>query len=60
MAPTPGGGEPLDDVRLFDAADLFVGNCVSSFTAMATRPRLARGAPVRFWGHTYPPTSALP
>lgn len=40
----------MDDARLFDAADVFLGNCISSFSAIATRPRLARGAPVRFWG----------
>lgn len=43
---------PLEDLALFSIARHFVGNCVSSFTAVTVRERLARGEPSYFWGAT--------
>jgi peptide-O-fucosyltransferase len=38
------------DLALFEDAELFIGNCLSSFTAAAARSRTQRGRPTLFWG----------
>jgi hypothetical protein len=38
------------DAQVFAAADEFVGNCVSSVTALAARQRSFDGRPTHFWG----------
>eukprot|EP00048_Salpingoeca_helianthica_P022799 m.20423 g.20423 ORF g.20423 m.20423 type:complete len:385 (-) comp7833_c0_seq1:36-1190(-) len=42
--------EPFLTAHLFSVADLFVGNCVSSFTAIAARTRAVTGLPTWFFG----------
>ena len=38
------------DLALLEGADLLLGNCVSSFTAVASRRRTAERRPNRFFG----------
>lgn len=50
--------DPMLDVLVFTLADHFIGNCVSSFTAIAARHRMARDQPVHYWSlvqHTKTP-----
>ena len=41
---------PQLDVIMFELSDHFIGSCVSSLTAFATRARHIRGDPTSFWG----------
>lgn len=53
----PGGSGRLSDphaeLALLARSNLFIGNCVSSFSAVAFRERLALGLPSAFWA--FPP-----
>jgi len=44
------GGSPTVDLYVFARADLFIANCVSSFSALAVREREAFGRPHRVRG----------
>lgn len=46
--------DPMLDMVVFTMADDFIGNCVSSFTAMAARHRRARGQPYGYWSLVIP------
>lgn len=50
--------EPMLDMVVFTEADMFIGNCASSFTAMATRHRRARDQPLGFWSLVRPESLA--
>jgi len=41
--------DPMLDMALFTMADHFIGNCVSSFTAIAIRDRRVNQKPFYFW-----------
>lgn len=47
--------DPMVDLVVFTLADQFIGNCVSSFTAIAARHRRARGQPYDYWSLVPPP-----
>jgi hypothetical protein len=47
--------DPMVDLVVFTLADQFIGNCVSSFTAIAARHRRARGQSYDYWSLVSPP-----
>lgn len=47
--------DPLSDLQMFTEADIFIGNCVSSFSAFASRHRLHHDlGPTWFWSVPHP------
>ena len=47
--------DPHAELALLARSNLFIGNCVSSFTAVVVRERRALGLPSEFWA--FPPDS---
>ena len=41
---------PQLDLIMFELADHFIANCVSSLSAIAVRARNIKGRPTSFWG----------
>lgn len=41
--------DPMLDLVVFTQANQFIGNCVSSFTAIAARHRRTRGQPYSYF-----------
>lgn len=41
---------PQIDLAILGKSELFIGNCISSFTSFVSRQRLVQNKPTEFWG----------
>jgi peptide-O-fucosyltransferase len=44
------GNSAMLDLYVFTQADMFIGNCISSFSSLAVRDRRSKGLPSVFFG----------
>lgn len=43
---------PQIDLAILGKSELFIGNCISSFTSFVSRQRLVQDKPTQFWGYS--------